>query len=57
MVFFYWIELLFGMEVVFDFLNKSFLFCINQEIDDREERNSDENYRDRKGIALDEIRK
>lgn len=57
MVFFYWIELLFGMEVVFDFLNKSFLFCISQEIDDREERNSDENYRDRKGIALDEIRK
>lgn len=57
MGFFYWIELLFGMEVAFDFLNKSFLFCINQEIDDREERNSDENYRDRKGIALDEIRK
>lgn len=56
MVFFYWIELLFGMEVVFDFLNKSFLFCINQEIDDREERNSYENYRDRK-VALDEIRK
>lgn len=23
MVFFYWIELLFGMEVAFDFLNKS----------------------------------
>lgn len=56
MGFFYWIELLFGMEVAFDFLNKSFLFCINQEIDDREERNSDENYRDRK-VALDEIRK
>lgn len=56
MVFFYWIELLFGMEVAFDFLNKSFLFCINQEIDDREERNSYENYRDRK-VALDEIRK
>lgn len=56
MVFFYWIELLFGMEVAFDFLNKSFLFCINQEIDDREERDSDEKHVIGK-FTLDEIRK